>query len=256
MKKIICLLLCLCLAVSVCGCVGVPKNSENSGIETEANVTDMPADEQDAVYPEMPGAPFELISGLYESEGFSLSYPQVKDNTHEVNQKINAVIFEDVVKVKDYFQDVNNVSLELDYQTELVDGHVLSIIYTGSASSDDMARPVNICRTENIDINSGKRVVLGDVLTIDSRLAQVLKSDKAEFFDEQSRTQVSALSDEDLVSKLSLADRTDGIHMNNLPTAYSFYVQDKIGIILFDDSFEIDYIEIEIPADAVVDLLK
>lgn len=248
MKKIICMLVCTFAVFTFCGC--------DNGTSGYTKNSDVKENESFGYDEKIDTGGISFTSAYYTNGGVSIAYPQIKDENSDLNKQINFEILQEAKKAEYYFDGIDNVELEVEYRTGLFDNQILSIVYLGSAFSDEVPRAMNLIYTTNIDLKTGERIVLSDILNVDNELVAIIKSDQAVIEDEQNKKQVRDIDDEELLAMLKLADKSDGITINNLPKAYSYYNKNIISVVLFNNKFDVDYIDVDISADSVLGLLK
>lgn len=122
---------------------------------------------------------------------------------------------------------------------------------TGLLYGEGMPYPTNLFHTTNIDVDTGTKVNLKDLLKIDQKFVSLLKNDHYAYASDESNEEIEAYvkelfdsySDEELISYLNQADEASS---DSNPLGIFSYYSQKAGL-----SFQVphalgDYVEIEI----------
>ena len=253
MKKL-CLLLALMLTLTLAGC-GTTKDSMSTNVPPEdlavKSTTDATATTgatsttgnrvADKVGTE--NIQYNLTKATYSDQNVKISYPQINNLSDSAKQqKINALIKSAALEVlKDYKDSLSSLSLSMDYEIKYQGADLLSLEYLGLANVKDAAYPVNVIQTTNIDLETAKQLVIGDVVSTNNSFAEKIK---AGYY-------IAYSSDLDLKAAGVLKDLLDGFSSQDLlegfklPRAKFYLTKDSLGV-----SFEVahavgDHMEME-----------
>lgn len=189
----------------------------------------------------------------YSSRGIEVFYPQFTTmHDRERMRKINEMIRDDIADFYNFYDEADiNIHLEMDYTITHSMESIVSIQYLGLLYGEGMPYPTNLFHTTNIDVDTGTKVNLKDLLKIDQKFVSLLKNDHYAYASDKSNEEIEAYvkelfdsySDEELISYLNQADEASS--KSNPLGIFSYYSQ-KAGL-----SFQVphalgDYVKIEI----------
>ncbi|MCL2610817.1 MAG: hypothetical protein FWE02_03965 [Defluviitaleaceae bacterium] len=159
------------------GCIQYSTNFDLQKNEYNKNV--------DKTYNETPllitdfinSANYKIIPRIFEYENIKITYPQIIMANEEKQNIINMIIWKEMNNMLLYFPERDELTLEITYEIKVMSDRLLSIIYTGVGFVQGAAGPLIIFFTTNINIITGERIVLSDVLNINDEFIELLKSD-------------------------------------------------------------------------------
>lgn len=176
----------------------------------------------------------------YDKNGKSvmLSYPQI-DSLNNINELIKNKALN---PINEYVQDNENFTITVKDEVSLNKGNLLSIKYSGLFSSKTTAHPTDLFYTTNIDLKSGRELLLKDFVNVNESFLNDLKnygtvatkSDSKELIEEQKR----------ILKNLRLEDLKK-------PGTYTYLTDDSLGISVEIPHAAGDHMEIEIPYKSI-----
>lgn len=183
---------------------------------------------------------YELIKKVYTDKNVTVNYPQLtnlgdKDKQNKINELIKAEALADFSDGTD-----ENMDLKLDYAIRLQNEDILSIQYSGVGYYKGAAHPGNWFYTTNIDMNSGKKIKLSDLININEDFVVKFKKEKridGELSDDSQSNKelqsvvieyVDNIDTDKLMTYFKQSD-SRGIRENPSNT-YSYLTKDSIGI--------------------------
>ena len=238
MKKL-CLLLALMLTLTGCGTTNnsmstnVPPKDSTVNNDTDATgKTGTTSTTGNGVADKVGTAniQYKLTKTSYSDQNVKISYPQISNlSDSSKQQKINALIKTSALEVlKDYKDSLSSLSLSMDYVIKFQGADLLSLEYLGLANVKDAAHPVNVIQTTNIDLETAKQLVIGDVVSTNNSFAEKIKAGSYKAYS----------SDLDLKAVGVLKDVLDGFSSQDLlegfklPTAKFYFTKDSLGVSL------------------------
>ncbi len=197
-------------------------------------------------------ASFSITSSVYTDSSFDnssieISYPQLEGDEYAV---INNLIENYAVKEASqcYGDDFTDLTLRIDSRVTLCDGNILSIIFEGVGNVRSSAYPNNLFYTLNIDMKSGKRIILTDIYSVDVsfvsgyRSSSLLQSDES--LTEAMSEYIGMYTDNELIALLSSAD-------TDFSGVYSYFTPEKLGVSIPTIHALGDHAEAEIDISAL-----
>lgn len=182
--------------VSITGILGGCNNSKDNSVNNnsasfrgQADLNDNEADnsskveaseteKEDSKEAEGKGNSYEVVSKTYEKNNVKINYPQIKNLTDsEKLNSINKNLKEEALSILDrYTKDdtnLNNVTLEVNYEVKLKNDKYLSIAYEGYSNVEGAAYPTSVFYTTNMDMEKGSRIRLSDYANINDILIKL-----------------------------------------------------------------------------------
>lgn len=204
---------------------------------------------------------YEITKVDYNDKDVKISYPQISNlNDKDKEKQINEMIKSEALKVlSTYGEDVDNLTLDVDYNIKWKDGNLLSIQYIGSGYVKDAMYPNNILYTTNIDINKATKIKLIDVINIDESFIQKFREGRYTVFDlelnveNESKNEVNKYSNTELIEYFNKAD---DISIENELNAFSYFTKDSLGISVSVPHAIGDHAEFEIKYQDLKDNIK
>lgn len=240
MKKL-CLLLALMLTMTLAGCSTTkdsmsnnvpPKDSKVKSATDPIGATGTTRTTSNGVADKVGTAniQYNLTKTTYSDQNIKVSYPQINNlGDSAKQQKINALIKSAALEVlKDYKDSLSSLNLSMDYEIKYQGADLLSLEYLGLANVKDAAYPVNVIKTTNIDLETAKQLVIGDVVSTNNSFAEKIKAGNYKTYS----------SDLDLKAAGVLKDVLDGFISQDLlegfklPTAKFYFTKDSLGVSL------------------------
>lgn len=189
---------------------------------------------------------------------YDIKYPQISGLSDQDKQKrINGILKDEALKVLKYYENpFGSVELNINYKVSLKDANVLSIQYSGVGSVDTAAHPNSLFYTTNIDINTGNRIRLKDVVNIDKKLAdKFLSGGFKALWPEQSEA-LEHHTSEEMQESFKKADSLDSIGTEEQSDVFSYFTTDSLGISISVGHAMGDHAEFEIKYQDLNDNIK
>jgi stress-induced morphogen len=255
----------LLLLTGACN-TGVNKLPTTGNIETKAPATvpvvekvEIKSNPEHKQEPDTSNDSNYKITELNESKSddiikFNIKYPQISGLSDIVKQKmINSTLKIEAIKVLKYYEDPYGiVELNIDYEIVLKNPNILSIQYSGLGSVSSAAHPNNLFYTTNINIKSGERLRLRDVINIDENFVdKFLKGQFKALWPEQNMA-LEYITNEKIQARFKESDSLDNIGTEKQSDVFSYFTTDSLGISISvghaiggHAEFEINYQDIE-----------
>lgn len=199
MKKILCLLLALCL-VLLCGC-SIGKNDDTADSVLKEYLENI--DKYDISQREY-GSPASHIH-MDSKIVIGILYPETE--VAVLNKEINRWIVENVEKftreAEEFFDGVNAAELTVAYESFYADETTASVVLTGTFIAPFMAHPVDIVRTFNVDLTDKRIFGVGELFENEQRqqfislIAQKAELDKEDI--SENLLESAYLTDDEIV---------------------------------------------------------
>jgi len=123
---------------------------------------------------------FTVTSRLFEAEkNVNVFFPEVKTPDQGHQEKVNSLIWSEMHRMLSIFPERENLTLDVNYEIKFSSNRLLSIVYTGIGFVQGSTRPVHLFYTLNINMETGEKIVLCNVISIDDRFVALLLSDNA-----------------------------------------------------------------------------
>ncbi|WP_239617474.1 hypothetical protein [Cohnella mopanensis] len=195
---------------------------------------------------------YEVNKETYRNQEVTVNYPQIAGlGNRDREQAINYTLKNEALKVPMlYADDDKNVHLEMNYAIKEQTSNRLSVIYSGMGVVPDAAYPTNLLYTTNMDILTGKRLSLPDIVDIDAGFIETFKNGEYKPYDpeleigQEIKEWIGEQSDEAWIAAF---EQADDLSDKNAMSVYSYLTDDALGI-----SFNVphalgDHAEVEIP---------
>jgi aspartate carbamoyltransferase regulatory subunit len=190
---------------------------------------------------------YEIISQTYNDKGITINYPQVSGMCDSQKQEqINEIIKKDALRPTKYFNDLNKVKINIQYNIKLQGRDFLSIVFSGISDPKGAAHPTSQFYTTNINLNTGEKLKLKDLISIDDSLISKIKKGKIITVSPEVTLDKLAYTDSKLLQAVNIADEEE------LDGASSYFTKDSLGInvcishpIGDNAQFEINYKDIK-----------
>ena len=266
-KRTAILVLSLLFALSLVGC-GNEKTKDNS--ETKTSTTDTSVQKNESNSSENTGQKTEVKNNAdYKIAKLSLSkddniikynikYPEISGLSDAGKQnEINAILKNEALKVLNYYKDaLGSLELNVDYNITLKSPYILSVQYTGSGFVSNAAHPNSLFYTTNINMNTGDRLRLKDVINIDKNFAdKFLKGDFKPLLSEKSDV-LKQHTNEEIQKYFMNADSLDNIGTAQQSDTYMYFTNDALGISISVGHALGDHAEFETKYQNIKDYIK
>ena len=263
---IITLVLLLAIALGTCG-KGESRLPSKKNIENKAHtavptvkITDSNNTQQK---PDVKNGVEYKVTGLNYSKSddelkYDIKYPQISElSDTDKQKKINNILKDEAIKVLNYYEDsYGSVELKIDYKAVLMNPYILSIQYSGVGSVSNAAHPNSLFYTTNINIKTGDRLKLKDIINVDMKFAnKFLKGEFKALRPEQSEV-LELLSAEDVQENFNEADSLDNISTEKQSDVFSYFTNDSFGISISVGHALGDHAEFEINYQDLKDNIK
>lgn len=213
------------------------KTPENThGYDISANQS---ANAGDAVY--------NIADAIYTDKEIEIKYPQLTGmDDVAFQEKINNLIKHEALKILDVYADPD-VTMDIEYKITTKGPRFLSIQYLGYQNTTGAAHPVNVFYTTNINLDTGSKVKLSDVVTIDQAFLEKFKKGTYVKWDPDLEIPKEYL--EDYINKDYLIEEfknADSLGEENGSNTFSYFTEDALGISISVPHALGDHVEIEI----------
>ena len=124
------------------------------------------------------GTNYTITSNMFEAEkSVSVFFPTIEIYDIELQEKINGLIWYEMNQMLSIFPEWGELTLDIEYEIKFSSDRLLSIVYTGMGFVQGSTRPMHLLYTLNINMETGEKIVLSDVVIIDERFIELLLSD-------------------------------------------------------------------------------
>lgn len=194
---------------------------------------------------------YEVISQTYADKGIQISYPQVTGMTDVKKQeKINAQLKGDALRPLGYFPDLSSVGMDINYEIKLQNSHILSIVFSGTTDTCGGSHPVGQFYTTNINVTTGKKLRLRDLVSIDDNFMKNIKQGNLIANSPQVTWGKLSSADAELKRAFNEADGIGHFDVN------SYYTESSVGINICVEHAYGDNAQLEVNYQAIRPNLK
>jgi hypothetical protein len=223
MKKgfLVILLICFALIAASCSTNQNHAPTNNTAVTGNGQALTKSATDSGSI-----GVTYELTKQTYTDRKISIKYPQITNMKDVKKQEIiNDIIkTEALYKLRRYSNsDLDNLSMEIDYDIKLQTGNLLSIKYSG-LSIFKSSYPNNLFYTTNINMDEGTRLKLNDLVNNDDSFVEKVKKGKFIADSPEITIEMLKLTNSELIKKFNTADS-----IGNSST-FSYFTNDSLGI--------------------------
>lgn len=179
---------------------------------------------------------------------YNIKYPQISGlSDNDKQKKINSTLKGEALKVLKYYENpYGSVELNIDYEIVLKNTNILSIQYSGLGSVSNAAHPNSLFFTTNINIKTGDRLRLKDIVIIDKNFAnKFLNGGFKALWPEHSKV-LENFTIEKIQERFKEADSLDNIGTEKQSDVYSYFTTDSLGISISVGHAMGDHAEFEI----------
>lgn len=158
------------------------------------------------------GKEIDWTEEIFAGESVFITYPVFSLEDKEFSEQINQKEKEDALRILEYFDvDVEKDLLDITYEIADITKDWISIVYCGSYSRMDAAYPTEVCYTSNLSLKDGSHLRVSHMEQPERLAGQIGKGEyriigEEEELTEAVRNQISALTEEELISYLMCAD--------------------------------------------------
>jgi len=237
-KNMLGILLILILSLTGCG-LTASQYSENSSLEDALQYEngDIIIDSQYEFLAFITDfsdvATYTIISRLFEEKNVEVSFPEVEMLNEERQVKINNLILSEERKMlRDFLEWGDDLTLDIDYEIKANSNRLLSIVYIGLGFVQGAARPFWVFHTININVETGEKILLSDVVNVNERFIELLKSENAVFINPDQREPVidGFISTDRFLQRLQNADNSEFIGTAYKSGIFTYFTNDSLGI--------------------------
>lgn len=194
-------------------------------------------------------------SKSYAQLKYNIKYPQISGLSDNDKQKnINRTLKDEALKVSKYYENpYGSVEFDIDYKVALKNPNILSIQYSGVGSVSNAAHPNNLFYTTNINIKTGDRLRLKDIVNIDKNFAnKFLNGEFKTLWPEQGGA-LKHFTNEEIQEYFEEADSLDNIGTEKQSDVFSYFMNDSLGISISVAHAIGDHAEFEIKYQNIKD---
>ena len=206
-------------------------------------------------------AGYELISQTYSEAGVQIDYPQIRDFGDQTKEAaVNKLIKDEALEMLQYYQSEEaKFNLEIAFNVTWQSRGLLSVQYTGTGYIAGAAHLNAFFYTTNINLMSGEKINLADVVFIDRAFIDRFRDGELVSGEEAARDELKAalqdylsvMTADDLIALFQKADFSGDTGLA-LSEGYSYFTGDSLGIsigvphVLGDYAqYELKYSDIE-----------
>lgn len=187
-----------------------------------------------------------------------IKYPEVSGlSDTDKQEKINLILKEEALKVLKYYEGAEGfLELDINYKVTLSSAKILSIQYSGLGDVDTAAHPNNLFYTTNIDVSTGSRLRLKDIIKIDKDFANKFLNGKFKALWPEQSGQLKHLTKKIMLKRFNEADSLDDIGTEKQSDVFSYFTDDSLGISISASHAIGDHAEFEIKYQELKDDIK
>ena len=187
-------------------------------------------------------AGYELISQTYSEAGVQIDYPQIRDFGDQTKEAaVNKLIKDEALEMLQYYQSEEaKFNLEIAFNVTWQSRGLLSVQYTGTGYIAGAAHLNAFFYTTNINLMSGEKIKLADVVFIDRAFIDRFRDGELVSGEEAARDELKAalqdylsvMTADDLIALFQKADFSgdSGETGFALAESYSYFAEDSLGI--------------------------
>ncbi|MFS0658700.1 hypothetical protein AB1L07_07660 [Niallia alba] len=185
----------------------------------------------------------------YTKGKIEVEYPEISNGYSDKLNKINSIIAKDASYIFEKGSYAGATG-EIKYDIPFISDEIVSITYQGLISKRSYAYPTYLFYSTNVNIQTGEKLTLGDLVTIDEafiqefRQGEIISSSSSEQYNTLKKY-ISNLSDEELLNSFLKADK---IGSSNV---FTYLTDDSIVVILDVIHVLGDFILVEIPKNNI-----
>lgn len=190
---------------------------------------------------------------------YNIKYPQLSGLSDVDKQKqINNILKDEALKVLKYYEEPYGGFLDVDieYKITLKTMTILSIQYSGDGYVSHAAHPNNLFYTTNINIKTGKRLRLTDIVNIDEDFASKFLNDGFKALWPEQRVVLQDITNKEIQRNFKNADSLDNIGTEKKSDVFSYFTNDSMGISISVSHAIGDHAEFEIKYQDIKNNIK
>jgi hypothetical protein len=174
--------------------------------------------------------PYQITTQTYRKRNTKITFPQLRNYRDRAKQAIlNLLIKNDALRVRRYYTHTKQgYNLDISYQIKFQSAKLLSVQYSGVGYAPGAAYPNNWFYTTNLDLKTGRRLRLRDLVKIDAKLVAQIKN-RSKALNPEHQKILTDLSTAELLQKLRAADPPN---WNGGEATFSYLTEDALGISL------------------------
>ena len=202
---------------------------------------------------------YKIIDERYIDKEIIIVYPQITNLGDDNKQKsINDVLKTEALTVLGFYENSNDVLLEINYNITWQSKNIFSVQYSGIANAKDATYPLRLFYTSNINITSGSKLCLKDFVKIDENFVNSFRNYKVknpEINQASARAFdyiINTYSVEDLIRYFESADSS----YENSAFTFSYFTKHFFGISIEVPHAVGDHMEIELRYEDIKDNIK
>lgn len=244
LKKTVVMILTIAIAGTLAGCQ--PGENHTTASQAEAG-------KKQTVAKSDPGhKEYTIKKVIYTDKDIKAEYPQIEGfadaaRQRKINELIKSEALAPYLRTIKELDPIQKYEADGKYEIKLQNDNILSITYSSFNNIVPSAHPYNMFYTTNIDLKTGKKLVLKDLVpNIDKAFIEVLKNSKYagnidKQYEPEIRTQAFSWyeNDEQLLDALSSKSETES-------NIYVYVTPDSLGISMPITHAAGDHAEFEI----------
>lgn len=195
----------------------------------------------------------DISSELFTEDGVEISFPQLSGSKDiELQNKMNIILKEEAFRE---YQNSIDFFMSKKYEIIYQDEQTISVIYSGYAYNKNAAYPRDTFTTINIDLQTGNRIRLKDIVKVDDgfviKLRETLKSyiDKNPDWEPVYSERLNS-SDEYLLNLMLEADSEKS------GDCFSYLTEDYLGLSFSTSHVAGDHFEIKVNYSEIKEYIK
>jgi hypothetical protein len=175
---------------------------------------------------------YEITQSSYTDKGMKIAYPQIVGLSDTNRQKeINDLIKKEALKILDYYNIGEEVSLDINYDIKWKGTNLLSIKYFGVSNIKGAAYPENMFYTTNVDMNNVNIVKLTDIININEDFVEKVKEGKYVAWDSELSSAINLIKEDiDSYNLVNEFQNADSMCEENTSFSFSYFTKDSLGI--------------------------
>jgi len=147
---------------------------------------------------------------LFDTEkNVRVLFPNIEMQDIELQEKINHLIWDELLIMLGIFPEREELTLDVNYEIKFYSSRLLSIIYTGVGFVQGAARPTHLFYTLNINMQTGEKIALSDVVNIDERFIELMLSENTTHLNPNNELKQFVV---EIISRETFVDRLQSSH--------------------------------------------
>lgn len=194
-----------------------------------------------------------ISDNSFAETDIEISFPQFSGFKNiALQNKVNALLKDEAFRE---YEKNNDLSLSIKYEIVHQDDKTISVTYSGFAYNKQAAYPRDIFTTVNIDLESGNRIRLGDIVEVDNLFVEELRKTLSSYISENPDWEpvYSEKLDADNEYLLNLMLQAD---LETTSNCFSYYTSDYLGISFSTAHVAGDHFEIKMMFSDLEDYIK